>query len=222
MITRRTLLTGTALALAAPAAYAQTTNQKVYLALSKDIKVSGSGRVTADYQCNTANVPCTGPRGAALMNQYLIQMKGDMLSHAPCDEVTVDGTFTLTWTALVRVEVSTAGTTIFGTHAGSFVYQDTCQNVAKGTMQGTIDCGTHRAPNLSDCEDCRPQLHFEGLLKGKFTSGPFFTLYANLGGAQLEATYAGSVQPSWPVAGAITAMSAGINLDGVYILPCTG
>lgn len=221
MITRRTLLSSAALALAAPAANAQTTNQKVYLGLSKDIKLSGSGRVLQAYQCNTANVPCSGPRGVVTMVKSAISLKGDMVTHAPCDEVTENGAFALKWMCLYRFDVDSAGNiTIFGTHTGSFSYQDTCGNVASGSMAGTINCGTHRAPNLSDCEPCRPQPHFEGLLRGKFTAGPFASQFASNGGAQLEASYAGFVQPNWPVPGAAGSLGMGLNLDGVYILPC--
>ncbi|HZT43272.1 MAG TPA: hypothetical protein VFA07_13970 [Chthonomonadaceae bacterium] len=221
MITRRSLLASAALGLAAPMHHAQSTGKKVFLGLSKDIALQGVDKILAFYQCNTANVPCSGPRGIVNMEEFSVIMKGPMASHAPCDEITENGGFSLKWTCLVRADPNTAGGfTIFGLHKGTFIYSDTCGNVAKGTMEGTINCGTHRAPTSETCEACRQQMHFEGLLKGKCVSGPLFNQYGSIGGALLEATYSGDVSPDWPIPGTSTGIGAVMALDGVYILPC--
>src|SRR5579884_462330 len=166
MITRRTLLASAALGLTAPMHHLQAgTVKKVYLGLSKDVVLGGAAKILAFYQCNTANVPCNGPRGIVNMEQFTLTMKGQFASHSPCDEITENGVLTLKWNCLVRADPNSAGTfVIFGTHKGTFTYQDTCGNVAKGMMEGTINCGTHRAPTSETCEVCRLQTHFEGFL----------------------------------------------------------
>src|SRR5579871_1402773 len=136
MITRRSLLAGAALGLTAPRHQPPPPlPPRVYLGLSKDIGLGGSARIQAFYQCNLAPVPCAGPRPTVNMEKFLLAMQGQFVSHSPCDEITESGFFAFKWNCLVRADVNSAGGfTIFGTHAGTFAYKDTCGNIASGTM----------------------------------------------------------------------------------------
>ncbi|MSR65137.1 MAG: hypothetical protein EXS18_05075 [Verrucomicrobiae bacterium] len=73
-----------------------------------------------------------------------------------------------------------------GTHKGSFSILKGNTVLARGTMEGVNNVGTHRNPPLTnDCEMCDACDHFEGKLRGKIVAP------AQLKGALLDATYSG-------------------------------
>jgi hypothetical protein len=85
-----------------------------------------------------------------------IGLKVAFTSHAHCDEYSTHGTLAFNWQSTLRTHDG------FGPIHGTFSYADGEGNVATGSAIGTIGSGTHRLPNLGDCESCRVPLHFEG------------------------------------------------------------
>lgn len=176
----------------------------VHLGLSKNLLGEGSSQPTPPYRCLETGQPRT-------MQTLTTKLQLRVSSNRPCDEVPNDGTLTCQWTITARTDQGG-----FGTHDGTFTWKDSAGNVANGTMVGTIGCGTHRPPNLGQCERCRAPLHFEGLLTGRFTAGPLFDKAVSVrGNARVQATYAGQFRGQWP---ALSNPKG--SLDGVYILPC--
>jgi hypothetical protein len=179
-----------------------------YLGLSKTVPQGASyNKLITTYSCN---VP---PVGVTSMVKFSSRLSLPFVN-TPCDELGTSGTITTTWTVLLR-----SGT--FGTHSGSFTWTEGA-DVIKGSMAGTVGCGTHRAP-LPDCELCRDPLHFEGRLTGTFVSGPTFNFYHSLGlpAPTISATYAGQYLGPTPTPDQpTTAVPVLMNIDGVYSVPC--
>ena len=133
-----------------------------------------------------------------------------------CDELprVFDGKMSCHWDVTLRADDKA-----FGTHRGSFRWEDTLGNVIEGDMHGTVGCGTHRRPGVhagtttsEDCEDCRVPYHVEGLMIGHVVSGPMLHEY---GSAVINATYAGTLRGD----GLTSLKSAVMSLDGVTIVP---
>jgi hypothetical protein len=197
----------------------------VYLGLSKNVE-QGSGRnvLTAAYSCDV-------PPGSGAFKDMLNITTKLVLPFTPnvsstgagCDELGTAGTIATTWTVVLRWGPPDGGIIEFGTHSGAFTWTETTGDVIKGTMAGTVGCGTHRAP-LPNCEPCRDHLHFEGRLNGTFVSGPTFTKYEALGlpAPTISATYAGFFTEPFPVppVGSVTATAVHMTIDGVYSFPC--
>lgn len=205
-------------------ARAQTPSDPVYLGLSKDVTDGrGTTKLVKIYKCN---VP-PGPSGKSIeMMKLMLPLTLPFSSHSPCDEDGLAGKITTTWTVLLRTgPIPTGGGFIpFGTHAGTFMYTDTAGNVIKGSMAGTVSCGTHRDP-FTSFESCRENMHFEGYLAGRYVSGPIFTTYNSLGlpSPQIKASYAGNLKGVWPSPNApSTSMTCFMAIDGVYAFPCGG
>lgn len=206
---RSLLLTG--LAVAALVATSSTlafakAKERVYWALSKDAAGQANSKVLKVYKCPT-------PLGDRAMLKVAARMALEVTPHA-CDEYARPGKITASWTIYVRDDTAVH----FGTHVGPFTWVDSDGNTWKGTMRGTIGCGTHRAPIMDDCERCRVQNHFEGCLNGRAVAGPLFDRYraAGLPAPLIEATYAGFY------AGHLKEGLAAVKMaiDGVHVLWC--
>ena len=196
---------------------AQTTSDLVYLALSKNVfEGQGKTKLAKMYKCA---VP-PGSANFKEMKKLSLPLTLPFKAH-DCDEDGHDGKISTTWTVLLRTPPA-AGGVHFGTHNGGGTYLDTAGNTIRVSFSGTVGCGTHRDP-FADCEKCRVDKHFEGLLTGTYTAGPVYNVYIGLGlpAPKIRATYAGQIVGDWPSPQVpSTAVFVRMAIDGVYIFNC--
>ncbi len=143
----------------------------------------------------------------------------NVVPNTHCDELykALNGKVTCTWNTTLRTDQGG-----FGTHSGTFRWDDGVGDIIEGTMQGTIGAGTHRLPGVRDgdsttenCEECRTALHFEGTMSGTVASGPLKTQYHSL---TINASYAGRLNST---AGITAIKTANASVDGISFVPST-
>jgi hypothetical protein len=170
---------------------------------AQETKIGLSRNVPAQFQVThlVTNV-CQGSVSPRITYTGRYSLTGTLDTNLPCDELSA----VLPYNAVFKAGglINLRSPDFRGLHNGAFKILVGSTVVITGSMNGTDGVGTHRS-----CEPCDLCNHIEGLLRGKFVSGP-------LSNCVMQATYAGTIDSTCQFI-----PTGGLNLaiDGVVV--CT-